>query len=510
MKTLKQRGQISLFISLVLLAALLLGTAFSHAGSVSRASASLDGKNLQLAFVDLNSALEAHLVLADGSLQAEKTGGELLSQAADEIGRPVLAAINAARAAGVEAGSLPQAEGALLQDGKVLCGRCGESFPALAFTIDGKALIDNVKMEIELSFHGGARVQPQSVNCWNAGDDALLLFTEELGGSWILPSPHLAAVLRDGKVTELARVQNLSVAPGSQILLYGSKAEQAAKADGTLPAVGDSVEYSVFLLCDDNARQDLWNRVTDLVACGPILVQDARDAGTSALERESHQRSFAAVMRDGRLLLGSGVARYGELSNFLLRLGAVSAISLEGGDASMLFAEEGAFLRLPLQKISELLVFTESAETLRNGDAVEAIPNSSPVFVNGWEIPFDAYRINGYNYFKLRDIAYVLSGTEKQFEVSWDGPRNSISLSSDLPYTRVGGELTGKGAGVRQATVGSAKVYLDGETLDLSVFFIEGNNYFKLRDLGRALDFAVLWDETARTVSISTDSGYSE
>ena len=70
--------------------------------SVSRASASLDGKNLQLAFVDLNSALEAHLVLADGSLQAEKTGGELLSQAAEEIGRPVLAAINAARAAGVD------------------------------------------------------------------------------------------------------------------------------------------------------------------------------------------------------------------------------------------------------------------------------------------------------------------------------------------------------------------------------------------------------------------------
>ena len=40
---------------------------------------------------------------------------------------------------------------------------------------------------------------------------------------------------------------------------------------------------------------------------------------------------------------------------------------------------------------------------------------------------FDAYNIEGSNYFKLRDLAYVLNGTDKQFEVGWDAAANAIS-----------------------------------------------------------------------------------
>jgi len=44
-------------------------------------------------------------------------------------------------------------------------------------------------------------------------------------------------------------------------------------------------------------------------------------------------------------------------------------------------------------------------------------PTASDVLVNGEIIAFDAYNISDSTYFKLRDIAYVLNGTEKQFEV---------------------------------------------------------------------------------------------
>ena len=47
-----------------------------------------------------------------------------------------------------------------------------------------------------------------------------------------------------------------------------------------------------------------------------------------------------------------------------------------------------------------------------------AKPTASTVLVNGENVAFDAYNINDNNYFKLRDLAYILSGTEKQFEVS--------------------------------------------------------------------------------------------
>ena len=49
-----------------------------------------------------------------------------------------------------------------------------------------------------------------------------------------------------------------------------------------------------------------------------------------------------------------------------------------------------------------------------------ATPTTSTVMVNGQAVAFEAYNIAGNNYFKLRDLAKVLSGTTKQFEVvSW-------------------------------------------------------------------------------------------
>ena len=70
--------------------------------------------------------------------------------------------------------------------------------------------------------------------------------------------------------------------------------------------------------------------------------------------------------------------------------------------------------------------------------APTATPTSSTVLVDGQAISFDAYNIEGNNYFKLRDLAYVLSGTDKQFEVSWDSKENTIWLTSGSPIPSQG------------------------------------------------------------------------
>lgn len=71
------------------------------------------------------------------------------------------------------------------------------------------------------------------------------------------------------------------------------------------------------------------------------------------------------------------------------------------------------------------------------GVGTQATPTSSKVLVNGNEVAFDAYNINGNNYFKLRDVANVINGSEKQFEVTWDGSKNAINLISNKAYTVV-------------------------------------------------------------------------
>ena len=66
--------------------------------------------------------------------------------------------------------------------------------------------------------------------------------------------------------------------------------------------------------------------------------------------------------------------------------------------------------------------------------ALVAKPTASTVLVNGKNVAFDAYNIEGSNYFKLRDLAFTLSGTEKQFDVGWDGANNMIVIDTIKEY----------------------------------------------------------------------------
>ena len=127
-------------------------------------------------------------------------------------------------------------------------------------------------------------------------------------------------------------------------------------------------------------------------------------------------------------------------------------------------------------------------------DAVVLSPQSL-VFDGGAVEGFTAYNINGSNYFKLRDIAALLCGTAGEFAVDGDAEAATVSVTTGGRYVFVGGELE-SGKDLSATAVPSAQtVLIDGEKCGtLSVYNIGGNNYFKLRDLGEALGFAVDYD----------------
>ena len=137
-----------------------------------------------------------------------------------------------------------------------------------------------------------------------------------------------------------------------------------------------------------------------------------------------------------------------------------------------------------------------------------ANPTASTVLVNGGSVAFDAYNIEGNNYFKLRDLAYVLNGTAKQFSIWYDESLRMIFLDKGYAYTPVGGEMTSKGSGSKAATPTTARVFLNGREISLTAYNIDGNNYFKLRDIGQAFDFGVTWDGANNTIVIDTSKGY--
>ncbi len=137
-----------------------------------------------------------------------------------------------------------------------------------------------------------------------------------------------------------------------------------------------------------------------------------------------------------------------------------------------------------------------------------ALPSTHRVLVNGVEIQFDIYNIGGNNYFKLRDVAHVLNGTEKQFEVKWIASDNSIHLTTGMAYTPDGYEMIGKGNQAILATPTLSTVYLNERETSMVAYFISDNNYFKIRDLGKRLGFDVSWDGENSTVIIDTSRTY--
>ncbi|MEG2175655.1 MAG: hypothetical protein RRY97_02180 [Oscillibacter sp.] len=141
--------------------------------------------------------------------------------------------------------------------------------------------------------------------------------------------------------------------------------------------------------------------------------------------------------------------------------------------------------------------------------AATAKPTASPVLVDGKETAFDAYNIGGNNYFKLRDIAQILRGTGKQFEVTWNSEKAAIDMVSGKAYTSVGGEMTAGDGKDKSCTLNAAPVYKDGTAVTLTAYNIGGNNYFKLRDLGSTFDFDVSWDTAKGTVVVDTAHAYT-
>ena len=52
--------------------------------------------------------------------------------------------------------------------------------------------------------------------------------------------------------------------------------------------------------------------------------------------------------------------------------------------------------------------------------------------------------------------------------------------------------------------------YVDGKQVDLKAYVIHGHNYVQLRDVGRAVDFGVAYDQGANRVLVDTSSPYTE
>lgn len=60
------------------------------------------------------------------------------------------------------------------------------------------------------------------------------------------------------------------------------------------------------------------------------------------------------------------------------------------------------------------------------------------------------------------------------------------------------------------ATLSSQPIYVDGQRVTMTAYSIGGNNYVRLRDIGKAVDFGVTYDATTNSVYIDSTQPYQE
>ena len=138
-----------------------------------------------------------------------------------------------------------------------------------------------------------------------------------------------------------------------------------------------------------------------------------------------------------------------------------------------------------------------------NPDPVVVVSNQR-LTVDGEEQMIDHYNIDGYNYFKLRDLACILNDTKNCFDVSYDKAARRIELQTGKRYTPLPTDLLIGEDKSSTAVVSNQSLTVNGKAVSLLAYNIGGSNYFMLRDLAPYLGFGVDYDEATRTAMILT------
>lgn len=133
-----------------------------------------------------------------------------------------------------------------------------------------------------------------------------------------------------------------------------------------------------------------------------------------------------------------------------------------------------------------------------------ALVNTMDILIDDAAALPSGYVVEGYTYFKLRDIAYLMQDKGCRFSVSYDSEARRIDLKTGAAYTPDGSEMQALTSGKQTASESDMTVRVDGGKVALEAYNIKGYTYYKLRDLGDALGFDVDFDTASRLITITT------
>lgn len=140
-------------------------------------------------------------------------------------------------------------------------------------------------------------------------------------------------------------------------------------------------------------------------------------------------------------------------------------------------------------------------------DEKMAFVSGENVSLDGRNLQINAYLINRSNYVKIRDVAALLKDTPAKFDLAYDNEKQSVIISKGKNYSD---SFIYKESKLKEERIAKETMqkFVDdkGQEIELKGYFIDGYNYFRLRDLGKVLNFGVAYDFKDQRVLLSSDN----
>ncbi|WP_138160287.1 hypothetical protein [Peptoniphilus catoniae] len=125
--------------------------------------------------------------------------------------------------------------------------------------------------------------------------------------------------------------------------------------------------------------------------------------------------------------------------------------------------------------------------------------------VNEESRPFYSYNVDGYNYYRLRDLAKALKNTSKRFDIIYEEENDLIRIIRRKNYTGQESSIYNRFATGYPA---KSKIYIENRELVIPGINIGGYNYYRLRDLASIFDFSISENRFTQVLLINTAVEY--
>ena len=162
-----------------------------------------------------------------------------------------------------------------------------------------------------------------------------------------------------------------------------------------------------------------------------------------------------------------------------------------------------------LTEAKEKLGYKEEMKDAKKEEvkSMDVKASTQKVKLNGKDVVIYGYNIDGYNYFKLRDVAAVLKDTKAKFGVEYKDAMVTLTKGADYKVTESDQKEV---KAMSKGMLTNDKVMVGDKALTATAYKVDDLNYYKLRDLGEALGFVVDFDKATNTILLMSEKDAKE